>query len=94
PCLPLPTTTTTTTTTTPITASGAKSARGCACDYRQTWLDLVFVLDSSSEMNRYDFYAVRNFAASFIKAIPVSQETTGRTSRVGIINVAKEVRLS
>uniref|UniRef100_A0A915APJ9 C-type lectin n=1 Tax=Parascaris univalens TaxID=6257 RepID=A0A915APJ9_PARUN len=59
--------------------------RECSCSYRKTWLDIVFVFDSSKEVNSQDFFAVRNFVASFVKAIPVSQ-ANGAYSRVAIIN--------
>lgn len=71
----------------PPTDDQPKTARNCDCDIRRTWLDLVFVLDSSLATNKFDFYAVRNFAADFIKRIPISQQQ-GAFSRVGIINVA------
>ncbi|VDM24042.1 unnamed protein product [Toxocara canis] len=71
----------------PLPDGQPKTARKCDCDIRSTWLDLVFVLDSSMAINKFDFYAVRNFAADFVKGIPVSQQQ-GPFSRVGIINVA------
>nr|CAJ43277.1 hypothetical protein [Ascaris suum] len=59
--------------------------RECSCLYRKAWLDIVFIFDPSKEVNSQDFYAVRNFAASFVKTIPVSQ-AIGAYSRVAIIN--------
>ncbi|KHN72313.1 C-type lectin protein [Toxocara canis] len=63
--------------------------RRCSCDYHKAWLDIVFVFDSSKEINRQDFYAVRNFVSAFVRSIPVSQQI-GPYSRVGIINAGDE----
>uniref|UniRef100_A0A915ALF1 Uncharacterized protein n=1 Tax=Parascaris univalens TaxID=6257 RepID=A0A915ALF1_PARUN len=66
--------------------------RECECNYRNAWLDLIFILDSSKAVNKEDFQAVRNFAASFIKSIPVSQQI-GKFSRVGIINAGEQAEV-
>ncbi|VDK56554.1 unnamed protein product [Anisakis simplex] len=66
--------------------------RGCKCNTAHTWLDLIFVIDSSKAVNKQDFMAVRNFAAAFIQSIPVSQEI-GKFSRVGIINMGDQAQV-
>ncbi|VDK17920.1 unnamed protein product [Anisakis simplex] len=66
--------------------------RGCKCNTTDTWLDLIFVIDSSKAVNKQDFMAVRNLAAAFIQSIPVSQEI-GKFSRVGIINMGDQAQV-
>ncbi|VDM46165.1 unnamed protein product [Toxocara canis] len=71
---------------------GANAPRRCECNYRNTWLDLVFIFDSSKAVNLQDFLAVKNFVASFVKQIQVSQQT-GKFSRVAFINMGDQAEV-
>ncbi|VDK46260.1 unnamed protein product, partial [Anisakis simplex] len=66
--------------------------RQCACDYKKTWLDIVFIYDSSKKMNVTVFEEVRNFTAAVAREILISQED-GAYSRIGVINGGEEAEV-
>jgi len=71
--------------------TGRPSARDrdCACTYRNIWLDIAFLIESSAAMTRQGLGEISGTLAGIVNEMTISQ-TVNQSSRIGITVYAEQ----